>query len=196
MIKRNLIVLSMIAFFFYMDLAGQKIIKNPGVPENKNAGQALTAQKMMEITDASEHYFFRSPYSLKVGLDGSIYVMDKDQLLKFAPSGEFVRNFLKPGQGPDETSNVSNYIILEDNSVVVHIWAPNQLSYLVCGNVRGVWSAISRDLDSLLRQLIVLKFFVDRDKFPPVQRVWKLNQAFSDNLFFGQYFAMVMYEVK
>ena len=68
--------------------------------------------------------------------------------------------------------------------------------YLGRGDVRGIWSAISRDLDSLLRQLIVLKFFVDRDKFPPVQRVWKLNQAFSDNLFFGQYFAMVMYEVK
>lgn len=112
-----------------MDLAGQKIIKNPANPESKNAGSALIAQKVLEITDASENYFFKGPYSLKIGPDGSVYVMDKDELLKFTPSGEFVKNFLKPGQGPGETSNVSNYFILEDNSVVVHNWSPNKMVF-------------------------------------------------------------------
>ena len=41
-----------------------------------------------------------------------------------------------------------------------------------------------------------LKASLDGDKFPTVQSVWQLNQVFSDNIFFGQYFAMVMYEVK
>ncbi len=125
--KFRLLMLLLLSGFFFLYPAGQKIIKNPGIPENKSAGQVLTAQKMLEITDASEHYFFKNPYSLKAGPDGSIYVMDKDQLLKFTPSGEFVRNFLKPGQGPGETSNVSNYFILEDNSVVVHNWSPNKM---------------------------------------------------------------------
>jgi len=68
--------------------------------------------------------------------------------------------------------------------------------YLKRGNVRGVFSVISKDMDSLLDQLYELKASMDTDQLPAVQSVWKLNQAFSDNIFFGQYFAMVMYEVK
>lgn len=124
------LVILLVICFFSINLTGQKIIKNPANPESKNAGRTLTAQKVLEITDASENYFFKSPYRLKIGPDGRIYVMDKDQLLKFSPSGEFVKNFLKLGQGPGETSNVSNYIIEEDNSVVVHNWSPNKLVFL------------------------------------------------------------------
>lgn len=131
--KFRFLVLLVIGFVT-LDLAGQKIIKNPANPESKNAGRTLIAQKVLEITDASENYFFKWPYGLKIGPDGSVYVMDKDQLLKFTPSGGFVKNFLKPGQGPGETSNVSNYIILEDNSIVIHNWAPNKIITL---NTKG-----------------------------------------------------------
>ncbi len=69
-------------------------------------------------------------------------------------------------------------------------------SYLSAGDVRGGFSAISKDLDLLLDRLYTLKADIDTEKFPSVQSVWQLNQAFSDNIFFGQYFAMVMAEVK
>ena len=69
-------------------------------------------------------------------------------------------------------------------------------NYLGRGDVRGVWSVISKDIDSVLFQLYALKKSIDVYKFPTVQSVWQLNQAFSENIFFGQYFAMVMYEVK
>ena len=69
-------------------------------------------------------------------------------------------------------------------------------SYLCRGDVRGVFSVISKDIDLLLARLYTLKATIDSDKFPSVQSVWQLNQVFSDNIFFGQYFAMVMYEVK
>lgn len=64
------------------------------------------------------------------------------------------------------------------------------------GDVRGVFSSISKDIDLLLYRLYALKASIDTEKFPSVLSVWQLNQAFSENLFFGQYFAMVMYEVK
>ena len=64
------------------------------------------------------------------------------------------------------------------------------------GDVRGVFSTISKDIDLLLNRLYALKASIDSKKFPSVQSVWQLNQAFSDNLFFGQYFAMVMYAAK
>ncbi len=69
-------------------------------------------------------------------------------------------------------------------------------SYLSAGDVRGAFSAISKDLDLLLDRLYTLKEGIDAKKLPAVQMVWELNQAFSDNMFFGQYFAMVMAEVK
>jgi len=68
--------------------------------------------------------------------------------------------------------------------------------YLSRGDVRGVWAAVSKDIDQLLLRLYALKSSVNTYKLPNVQSVWQLNQVFSDNFFFGQYFAMVMYEVK
>ena len=68
--------------------------------------------------------------------------------------------------------------------------------YLSRGDVRGVWTAVSKDIDQLLLRLYALKSYVTTYKLPTVQSVWQLNQVFSDNFFFGQYFAMVMYEVK
>ena len=62
--------------FVTLDLAGQRIIKNPAAPENKNAGHVLTAQKVLEISDASGNYFFKNPYGLKIGPDGSAYVIN------------------------------------------------------------------------------------------------------------------------
>ena len=68
--------------------------------------------------------------------------------------------------------------------------------YLSRGDVRGVWAEVSKDIDLLLLRLYALKSSVTTYKLPNVQSVWQLNQVFSDNFFFGQYFAMVMYEVK
>ncbi len=68
--------------------------------------------------------------------------------------------------------------------------------YLKRGKVRRVFSVISKDLDLLLGQLTELKSSIDAGRLPEVQQVWRLNQSFSDNIFFGQYFAMVMYETK
>lgn len=68
--------------------------------------------------------------------------------------------------------------------------------FLKPGNVRGAFSEISKDIDSLLDQLHAMKASIDADQLPSVQSVWQLNQSFSEKIFFGQYFAMVMAQIK
>lgn len=68
--------------------------------------------------------------------------------------------------------------------------------FLVLGDVRGVFAGVLTDIDGLLDRLYALKESTDAAKFPVVQGIWQLNQSFSENLFFGQYFSQVLYEVK
>lgn len=68
--------------------------------------------------------------------------------------------------------------------------------FLAVGDVRGVFSEISTDIGLLLERLYTLKAVLNADQFPSVQSVWQFNQAFSENIFFGQYMAMVMTEAK
>lgn len=68
--------------------------------------------------------------------------------------------------------------------------------YLKNGDVRGVFSKILKDIDSLLYQLYPIKKTVDTGTLPDIKSTWKLNQSFMEVLLFGQYFSRVIYEVK
>ena len=69
-------------------------------------------------------------------------------------------------------------------------------SFLKCGNIRGVFAKILRDIDSLLYQSYTLKKAIDTDTLPEIKSLWKLNQSFTNIILFGQYFSQVLYEVK
>ncbi len=56
-------------------------------------------------------------------------------------------------------------------------------------------SVISKDLDLLLAQLTELKSSIDGGRLPEVQKVWKLNQTFTESVLFGQYFSQVLYRL-
>lgn len=90
-------------------LGAQDIVKNPEKPASPNAGRVLNLREELRITDAGGEFFLRYPSILKSGLDGSIYVRDRDELLQFDTKGRFRRNFFKKGQGPGELNDVSNF---------------------------------------------------------------------------------------
>ncbi len=115
-------------------ILGSDVIKNPGKPISTNHGRAVTAKKAMTITDENKDYYFKKPYNVKIAPNGSIFVMDKDQLLKFTPEGKFVKNLFKKGQGPNELVYVSNYLILADNSAIIHNIAPNKILHFDAKN--------------------------------------------------------------
>ena len=80
----------------------QKIIENPERPPAKNAGRVLKLAEVWRIEDARDDFFFKYPHSLQNADDGSIFIADDEQLLKFSPDGKFLKNLYKKGQGPGE----------------------------------------------------------------------------------------------
>lgn len=115
----------MTAFFvrLYPGTAAKKV-ENTSIPLNKNAGRIVQLKEMMRFSDAPESpeaYFFKYPRSVKVAPDGSFFVADREQLLRFDSTGKFEKNFYRHGQGPGEMLYLSNYTFnRNDNTIILH----------------------------------------------------------------------------
>jgi hypothetical protein len=68
-------------------------------------------------------------------------------------------------------------------------------TYLSSGDVRGLYHQLLVNTQSILDQLTVIKSFVDAGVIPENADLWKLNQAYSETLIFGQYAAEIFYDV-
>ena len=91
----------------------------PKSPGNADKGRVLNMEEVMRIEDGQDDYYFKSPHKIQVGPDGSIYVLDDDQFLKFGPDGKFIKNLCKVGQGPGEFDGIYDYVITNDTLVVL-----------------------------------------------------------------------------
>ena len=116
-------LLSIVAFGFG---AGQNVASNLAVPKNPNSGRIRTLTPVVTITDEGGAYYFKRPSLVQLGPDGSIYIADQEQLLRFDAQGRFVRNFFRKGQGPGELQNVSGFAIVNE-TLVVHNMFPSKI---------------------------------------------------------------------
>ena len=110
------ISITLLSFF----LASQEVIQNPEKPLSSNAGRILDVEEMFRITDESGEFFFEYPSGLQVADDGSIFLRDEDQLLKFAPDGKFLKNLFKKGQGPGEIQSFFYFFRLNDENIFIY----------------------------------------------------------------------------
>lgn len=122
--KRLSKIILILSFILLANLAyadpGQEIIKNPAKPANPDAGRILKLQPEFRITDRGEEFFFQYPGNVKVAPDGSIFINDKDLLLRFSKKGEFLHNFFKKGQGPGEMSYVRDFTFQDKKLIVIN----------------------------------------------------------------------------
>ncbi len=105
------IIASAICLFGPGELSAQKIIENPDKPLASNAGRVLKLQQVWRITDEGGPYYFRYPNKLRIADDGSIFLADREELIKFSADGIFLENLYKKGQGPGEVGGSFTYII-------------------------------------------------------------------------------------
>ncbi len=63
--------------------------------------------------------------------------------------------------------------------------------YLYYGDIRGVYAQCLKDNEAILEQLYTLKESIDADRFPEIESLWRLNQAYVSTLLFGQYTSQV-----
>jgi len=128
------IVLFFLSFFIFISAAiSQTIIENPEKPIGKNAVRVLKLQEVFRITEKSDDFYFKSPRNLKVDSEGSFFLIDENQILKFSSDGRFLKNLFKKGQGPGEISSRSHsrlsYFLLKNDiflydptgSKIIHI---------------------------------------------------------------------------
>ena len=67
--------------------------------------------------------------------------------------------------------------------------------YLSKGDIRGVYGKTLEDTGKIIDLLNQVKNKIDAGVVPPLNEVWKLNQAYSQSLLFGQYVTQVFYNL-
>jgi hypothetical protein len=128
----NFILWLFLSVIFVLSYGGQgdvATISNPKIPSAENAGRIVSLEAVLRIDDEHDGYFFQYPNNLKIGPDGSLFLKDKNQFLKFDKDGEFIGNFFKHGQGPGEVQFIQNYI-LQDGNIVIFDRSLSKIMYL------------------------------------------------------------------
>ena len=101
-------------------LPTQEIHQNPDKPLSSNAGRILKVEEMFRISDESGEFFFKWPSGLKVADDGSIFLIDEFQFLKFTPEGTYLKNIFQKGQGPGEFQSSFLFYHLQHEKIFVY----------------------------------------------------------------------------
>jgi hypothetical protein len=91
--------------------SGQAVIENPAKPLAKDAGRVLKLAEVWRITDDGGEFFFKYPHNLQIAEDGTIFLAEGEQFLKFAADGKFLKNLYKKGQGPGEIGREFTYFV-------------------------------------------------------------------------------------
>jgi hypothetical protein len=102
---------------------GQQLIENTNTPLAKNAGRILKLQEIWRINDDGGNYYFRFPKDLGVSADGSVFIADEDELLKFSSEGKYLKNLIKIGQGPGEVSSSFRFVISDEQIIIYDFMA-------------------------------------------------------------------------
>jgi len=111
---------TIIAFLLGFSAVGwTQVIENPAKPIAANGGRVIVPEEILTISDeGTSDFYFKYPYSLRVGPDGSLVLRDKDQLLWFNRDGRFLHNLFKKGQGPGEMQYPGDCLFIGERLVV------------------------------------------------------------------------------
>jgi len=110
-------------------IAFGQVVENPAKPKAKNAGRVVVPEEVLAISDErTSDYYFKWPHGIKTGPDGSLFLLDESQVLRFDKNGKFQHNLFKKGQGPGEVNNVSACLPAVKN-FIIHSPYPNKLVF-------------------------------------------------------------------
>jgi hypothetical protein len=122
-------VFALLLFGVAVPCAAQTRVDNPSRALAKNAGRIVKLEEVLRIRDDGKTSIFKTPHSLYLGSDGSLYFMDHGdgpRLYRYSPEGKLVSKLLKTGQGPGEVQNPSGYIVAADR-IRVLAWIPPKI---------------------------------------------------------------------
>ena len=122
------VALGLLSALFAASPTAAQVIENPRTPPAPNAGRVLTLRELSRTTEQKGKFFFVEPINVFAGADGSVYVQEYRQFLKFNPAGKFVANLLRKGAGPGELNdNLTDVIVRKDD---ILLYSSNSLTLL------------------------------------------------------------------
>jgi len=96
-----------------------QVVENPAKPMAANSGRVVVPEEILAISDeGTSAYYFKYPYSLRMGPAGSLVLRDRDQILWFNKDGKFLHNLFKKGQGPGEMQYPGDCLFVGERVVV------------------------------------------------------------------------------
>ncbi|MCX7974638.1 MAG: 6-bladed beta-propeller [Candidatus Aminicenantes bacterium] len=149
----------------------QSIIIEAKKTPNKRAGRVIQLHEEWRIRDNQIDFYFKSPSNLKVSPDGSIFVLDENQLLEFSSDGKFIRNYFRSGQGPGEFSRIEDYLPLSEK-IVIHQRSPNKV---VIFDRLGNLIKEFKPQETTARLLAIFqdKYLMAQHAFPQIEKIKK-----------------------
>ena len=150
------------------EVNGVKVVYNPGEPLSNKAGRILQLNEELRITDSQRDFYFKSPDNIKIAPDGSIFVLDEEQFLKFDKEGKFIKNLFKKGQGPGEFERIGNYLF-SDHGIVVLQGRPNKIVRL---DMRGELISEIRPEEAVSKLIssFDIEYIMARSSFPKLEK--------------------------
>jgi len=109
-----------LSFFLTASVTAQQVMENPAKPMSIRAGRVVSLKEVARITDGNGKFLFVQPFGVFTGRDGSVYVQEYKQLLKFDAQGKFLKNMLKWGEGPGELNGNLTDVIVGDAEVILY----------------------------------------------------------------------------
>jgi hypothetical protein len=126
--KRVLIAVSMVFAFCCWVFVFPVSCAQGRNAETKKKGE-ITIEKILEITDADESFYFKYPTRIYADTEENIYVLDSNRILKFSKEGNFVKDLVTKGQGPGEVTNISN-LYLAEGKIIIHNNYPSKIVWM------------------------------------------------------------------
>lgn len=168
-------------FPIYDSRQGEKLkapllIENPAKPTSKNAGRVIKLQSIYSIKDQPDKFFFRWPMEIKASLDDQVFVLDRDQILHFDSSGQFLRNYFRQGQGPGEMLAASNIALDGENLVTYDPYARKICRFNFSGELVNEFKINEAQIGTILIYAAGSKYYFFRAGFPNTDGKWiKVN---------------------
>jgi hypothetical protein len=151
----------------FMAVGWAQIIENPAKPKAANSGRVVIPEEILTISDEGmSDFYFKYPHSLRTGLDGSLVLRDRDQILWFNRDGKLLHNLFKKGQGPGEMQYPGDCLFVGDR-VVVYSGNEKKLVYFDRnGKFEKELSVGSQDSTMILIHHLPGAFYFKAAEFP------------------------------